>query len=94
MTYFLKIVYNLLDYWILILTMQYVCAGRMKLGRKNVWIGSCLSVMGTVAAFFLPLHFEFIVSMAVVIALSVCLFSQKSFRICCVFFRLFSSIIS
>lgn len=77
MTYFLKIVYNLLDYWILILTMQYVCAGRMKLGKKNVWIGSCLSVMGTVAAFFLPFLFEFIVSMVTVVALSVCLFSQK-----------------
>ncbi len=77
MTYFLKIVYNLLDYWILILMMQYVCAGRMKLGRRNVWIGSCLSVLGTVAAFFLPFYFEFVVSLAATVALSVCLFSQS-----------------
>lgn len=77
MNYFLKIAFNLLDYWILILTMQYVCAGSMKLGRRNAVIESCLSVLGTVAAFFLPFHFEFVISMAATIAVSVCLFSQR-----------------
>ena len=77
MNNFLKIAFNLLDYWILILTMQYVCAGWMKLSRRNMVVGSCLSVMGTTAAFFCPFNLEFVISMVVVVAVSVCLFSAK-----------------
>lgn len=77
MSNFLKIAFNLLDYWILILTMQYVCAGWMNLSKRNVAVGSCLSVMGTTAAFFCPYNLEYVIGMVVVVAVSVCLFSSK-----------------
>ncbi len=73
----IKIAFNLLNYWILMLTMQYVCAAHMELGRRNAAIGSALSVLGTVIAVICPVSLEFIVSMAVVILLSVCLFSRS-----------------
>lgn len=73
----LQIAFNLLDYWILILMLQYVCAAHMELGRRNALIGSCISALGTTIAVFCPISFEFIVGMAASIVLSVCLFSRR-----------------
>lgn len=70
---------NLLDYWIIILIMQYVCAAHMDLGRRNAVIRSCISVLWTTITFFCPIPagFDAIASITVEIVLSVCLFSRR-----------------
>lgn len=72
------IAFELLDYWILMLMTQYVCAAHMDLRRRNVVIGSCISALTTSAAFFgvIPEEYSIIGNMAVFL-LSVCLFSRR-----------------
>lgn len=75
--FIIRVVINLTGYWILILMMQYVCAASMELGRRNVAIGSCISVLGTWIARFCPAPYEYLVGVLAVIFLSVLLFSKR-----------------
>lgn len=70
---------NLLDYWIIILLMQYVCAAHMNLGRRNAVIRSCISVLWTTVTVLcpIPVVFDFFATMTAEIVLSVCLFSRR-----------------
>lgn len=86
----LQIVVNLMEYWILILIMQYVCAAHMKLDRRNVVIGFCLSALGTTIAGFCPIPYEYIAGMLVEIFLSVLLFSKRRLSDLLRFFPAFS----
>lgn len=74
-----SIITNLLDYWLIILIMQYICAAHMDLGRRNAVIRSCISVLWTVIAFFCPppAGIDFWATMTIEIVLSVCLFSKR-----------------
>ncbi|MCM1193836.1 MAG: GHKL domain-containing protein [Butyrivibrio sp.] len=77
--YVYAVISNLLDYWILILIMQYVCAAHMDLGRRNAIIRSCISVLWTTFTALCPLPavFNFFATMTAEIVLSVCLFSRR-----------------
>ena len=77
LTYY--IIVNLVDYWILILLMQYVCAAHMDLRIRNAVIRSGISVLWTTITVFCPIPagFDAIASIAVEIVLSVCLFSRR-----------------
>lgn len=70
--------FGLLDYWIVMLLTQYVCAAHMDLGRRNAVIGSSISVLAAAAAFFsvIPEEYGLIADLAVFLV-SVCLFSRR-----------------
>ena len=95
---FVQIVSNLVEYWILILTMQYVCAARMDLCRRNTVIGSCISVLSTVIVSLCPfsgetpagLVAEIFFGMVAGIFLSVLLFSKRRLTDLMRFFPAFS----
>ena len=92
------IISNTMEYWILILLMQYVCAAHMEINRKNAGIGTCISVLGTVIATFCPFPGESIagvvakifIGMVAGILLSVLLFSKKRLTDMLRFFPAFS----
>lgn len=44
----LDIMINLMEYWILILTTQYICSAHMDLRRRNLFLCSCIPILGTV----------------------------------------------
>lgn len=79
MSLMVQIVFNLIEYWILILMMQYVCAAHMELNKRNALIGSGIAVLGTAASVFIGGPLAFILGMAAEIALTVLLFSRKRF---------------
>lgn len=76
---------NVMEYWILILLMQYVCAAHMELNGKNAGIGTGISVLSTVIVTFCPFPGDTFAGMAAEIffgmvggiLLSVLLFSQR-----------------
>lgn len=72
------IAFNLLDYWILMLMTQYVCAAHMDLRRRNIVIGSCISALEASVFVFglIPEAYGLIVE-TVVFLLSICLFSRR-----------------
>lgn len=70
---------GLMEYWILILLMQYVCAAHMDLRKRSVAAGSCIAVLGTAAAAALNGSYTFIAAMLAEIVLTVLLFSRKRF---------------
>lgn len=92
------IVSNAMEYWILILLMQYICAAHMDISRKNVCIGTCISALSTVIATFSPFPdetpagvvVEIFFGMVGGILLSVLLFSKRKLPDMLRFFPAFS----
>lgn len=92
------IVSNAMEYWILILLMQYICAAHMNISRKNVCIGTCISALSTVIATFSPFQsgtpagvvVEIFFGMVGGILLSVLLFSKRKLPDMLRFFPAFS----
>lgn len=71
---------NLLEYWIIILLMQYVCSAHINLNRKNTLICSGISLLAILIAIMLPTNdYNFIVCFSVAVTLTVFLFSKKKF---------------
>lgn len=71
---------NLMEFWILLLLMQYICAAHINLNRRNTIICSAVFLLLTgLAMRLLPEDIHFLVSMPVSILLTVLLFSKKKF---------------
>lgn len=71
---------NLMEFWILILLMQHICAAHINLNRRSAIICSAAFLLLTVLAILLlPDDICFLVSMSVSILLTVLLFSKKKF---------------
>lgn len=73
----IQLAVNLMEYWILLLLMQYVCAAHISFTRKRVLLCSGISMLGTILAVIYFSSYSFIVSMASEIALTVLLFSAR-----------------
>ena len=71
---------NLMEFWILLLLMQHICAAHINLNRRNTIICSAVFLLLTgLAMELLPDNINFLVSMPVSILLTVFLFSKKKF---------------
>lgn len=68
---------NLMEYWILLLLMQDVCAAHIRLSRRNVVVFSLLSLFVTAPAALFETDTSFLFSMPLSIAVTVLLFSKK-----------------
>lgn len=69
---------NLMEFWILILLMQHICAAHINLNRRSAIICSAVSLLlSGLAILLLPDSICFLVSMPVSILLTVLLFSKK-----------------
>lgn len=77
------IVTNTTDYFILLFIMQYICSAHMDLNRKNLIIGFCMalvtSIFANVAAAFNWMPFSALITMVILIAVSVFMFSHRKF---------------
>ncbi len=75
----LTILVNVVEYWILILIMRYICSARIKLTATHVIL--CTVVTGIISyAVFLTPSQNFILSMLLLLALTVLLFSTRKMR--------------
>ncbi|MCM1216911.1 MAG: ATP-binding protein [Lachnospiraceae bacterium] len=71
---------NLIEYWILLLLMQYICAAHISLKRRSIWICSAVSVLLTATGMLLiPDGINFLISTVTSILAAVLLFSRKKF---------------
>lgn len=69
---------NLMEYWILILLMQYICAAHINLNRRSLFICSTVFLFLTALGIrFLPDDINFLISMSFSILLTVLCFSRK-----------------
>lgn len=73
----IQLAINLMEYWIILLLMQYVCAAHIRITRKSALLCSGISMLGTTLAVIYFSSYSFIVSMAAEIVLTVLLFSAK-----------------
>lgn len=82
---------NLMEFWILLLLMQHICAAHINLNRRSAIICSSAFLLLTgLAILLLPDNICFLVSMSVSILLTVLLFSKKKFSD---FLRFFSAVV-
>lgn len=72
-----QLIINLMELWILIFLMQYVCSAHIKLNRNNMIIYSAISIFGTLLAILTSNDNLFLVNMVLAIAITVLLFSRK-----------------
>lgn len=71
---------NLMEFWILLLLMQYICAAHINLNRRNVVISSAIHLFLTsLDVLLLPDNINFLISTPVSIMAAVLLFSRKKF---------------
>lgn len=71
---------NLMELWILILLMQYICAAHMHLNSKSVLVCSSISLLLTALdILLLPESLNFLISTPVCILIAVFLYSRKNF---------------
>lgn len=70
--------FNLMEYWIFILLLQYVCAADMDLRRRNCIIGTAVSALLIAASFFLGTGFDY-PAMLLSVLLTIILFAEKKF---------------
>lgn len=79
----IDVVINTTDYFILLFIMQYICAAHMDLNRKNLLIGFGMSfttsILINIFPFFQMFIFPALLTMTLLIALSVLLFSRRKF---------------
>ncbi|MCM1538399.1 MAG: GHKL domain-containing protein [bacterium] len=68
---------NLMEYWILMLLIQDVCAAHIRFSRRTAIISSALSLFGTFLAVLFYTDYSFLFSMISAIAVTILLFSQK-----------------
>lgn len=81
---------NLMEYWILIFLMKYVCSAHINLSRINMIICSCIAIFGTIIAFLFSGPYNMLCNMVIIITLTVLLFSQKRLSDLLRFFPAFS----
>ena len=70
--------FNLMEYWIFILLLQYVCAADMDLRRRNCIIGTAVSALLIAASFFLGTGFDY-PAMLLSVLLTIIFFAEKKF---------------
>ena len=70
------ITFNVIEYWILIFIMQYVCSAHMNLGRKNIFICTAFTVIGNLLVYLSHNWYSDFLMIAL-ITLTVLLFSSK-----------------
>lgn len=68
---------NLMEYWILMLLIQDICAAHIRFSRRNAIISSALSLFGTFLAVLFYTNYSFLFSMISTIAVTILLFSKK-----------------
>lgn len=68
---------NLMEYWILLLLIQDVCAAHIRLSRRHVIVFSLISLFLTTPAALIKSDISFLISMPLSIAVTVLLFSKK-----------------
>ena len=68
---------NLVEYWILMLTTQYICSAHLNLRRRNVFICSGISAVCIASGMLLYGEEANTVSFPLAIVLSILLFSRK-----------------
>lgn len=73
----IQLAVNLMEYWILLLLMQYVCAAHIRFTCKKALLCSGISILGTILAVTFFNSYSFIISMVAEIALTVLLFSAR-----------------
>lgn len=76
--FFFQLAVNLMEFWILLLLMQYICAAHISLIRRNVVISSVIYLcLAALDALLLPDNMNFLISTPVSIMIAVLLFSRK-----------------
>ena len=73
----IQLAVNLMEYWILLLLMQDVCAAHIRINRRNVIVFSLISLFVTTPAALFETDTSFLFSMPISIAGTVLLFSKK-----------------
>ena len=69
---------NLIEFWILLLLMQYICAAHISLSRRNVVISSIIHIsLAALDIMLLPENINFLISTPISIMAAVLLFSRK-----------------
>lgn len=78
MVFLFQLAVNLMEYWILLLLMQYICAAHINLNRRSVLISSAVFLFLTALdILLLPEDIRFFISMFISILATVLLFSKK-----------------
>ncbi len=69
-------VINLMEYWIIILLMQYICSAHIHLSRRNILLCTGINLLGAGFSYLCPGYYNVIFHMVFSVALTVLLFSS------------------
>lgn len=73
----ISLIMNLMEYWIIIFLMQYICCANINLSRRNMILCTGINLLGTGIAQIYPQYYDILLHMALSVVLTVLLFSAK-----------------
>lgn len=66
-----------MEYWIIILLMQYICSAHINLNRRNILLCTGINLLGAGVSYLCPEYYDVIFHMVFSVAATVLLFSSK-----------------
>lgn len=66
-----------MEYWIIILLMQYICSAHINLNRRNILLCTGINLLGAGVSYLCPEYYDVIFHMIFSVAVTVLLFSSK-----------------
>ncbi len=73
----IQLIINLMEYWIIIFLMQYICSAHINLNKKNMILCTGINLFGTIIVQLYPEYYDVLFHMMLTVALTVFLFSSK-----------------